>query len=134
MNFSPFATFTSPIIHFGNQSLKQVNETKFLRVYIDDHFTWKPHISFVCKHISKSVGIIFRSRCSLTSKTKLTLYYTLIYPFFTYCNCSRSSTYVTNLNRIFYLQKRAVRAIANSHYRGHSAPLFAKLGILDIFK
>ena len=36
----------------------------------------------------------------------------------------------TSLN----LQKRAVRAIANSGYREHTAPLFAKLGILDIFQ
>ena len=45
-----------------------------------------------------------------------------------------SSTYVTNLHRIFYLQKRAVRAITNSGCREHTAPLFAKLGILDIFQ
>ena len=32
------------------------------------------------------------------------------------------------------MQKRAERAIANSDYRAHSAPLFSKLGILDIFK
>ena len=44
------------------------------------------------------------------------------------------ATYVSNLNRIFYLQKRVVRAIANSDYRAHSSPLFAKLGILDIFQ
>ena len=41
---------------------------------------------------------------------------------------------MSNLNRIFYLQKRVVRAIVNSDYRAHSAPLFAKLGILDIFQ
>ena len=67
-------------------------------------------------------------------KLKLTLYYTLIYPYIVYCNCAWSSTYVSNLNRISYLQKRAVRAITNSDYRAHSAPLFSKLGILDIFK
>jgi hypothetical protein len=45
-----------------------------------------------------------------------------------------SSTYVTNLNRIYYLQKRAVHAITNSDFRAHTAPLFMKLGILDIFQ
>ena len=62
------------------------------------------------------------------------MYYTLIYPYITYCNCTWSSTYVSNLNRILYLQKRAVRAVTNSDYRAHSAPLFTKLGILDIFQ
>ena len=114
--------------------LQQSNITKFLGVYIDDHLTWKHHISYVCKQIAKSIGIIFRSRFFLSSTTKLTLYYTLIYPYIVYCNCAWSSTYVSNLNRIYYLQKRAVRAITNSDYRAHSAPLFSKLGILDIFQ
>ena len=39
-----------------------------------------------------------------------------------------------NLNRMFLLQKRAVRAMTNSNHRAPSAPLFAQLNILDIFK
>ena len=51
-----------------------------------------------------------------------------------YCNSTWSSTYVSNLNTIYYLEKRAVRAITNSEYRAHTAPLFSKLEILDIFQ
>ena len=88
---------------------------------------------FFIKANRKTVGIIFRSRFHRSSRTKLALYYSLIYPYITYCNSTWPSTYVSNLNRIFYLRKRAVRAITNSDYRVHSAPLFAKLGIMDIF-
>ena len=80
------------------------------------------------------MGIIYRSRFFLSAKTKTSLYYTLIYPYLTYCTIVWSSTYVTNLNCIFLLQKRAVRAITNSDFRAHSAPLFAQLNILDIFQ
>ena len=66
--------------------------------------------------------------------TKLMLYYTLIYPYISYCNSTWSSTYVSNLNIIYYLQKRAVRAVTNSDYPAHTAPLFSKLKILDIFQ
>ncbi|CAH3034171.1 unnamed protein product, partial [Porites lobata] len=51
--------------------------------------------------------------------------------FFT--NIVWSSTYVTNLNRIFLLQKRAVRIITNADFRAHSEPLFFRLKILDIY-
>ena len=43
-------------LFFGNQPLVQANMTKFLSVYVDEHLTWKHHISFICKQISKSVG------------------------------------------------------------------------------
>ena len=121
-------------LSIGGRSLTQSNITKFLGVYIDEHLTWKYHINFVCKQIAKSIGILFRTRFYLSCKTKLMLYFSLIYPYITYCNSSWSSTYVSNLNRIYYLQKRAVRAITNSDYRAHTAPLFSKLEILYIFQ
>ena len=87
------------------------------------------------RFISKSVGIMYRFRFFLSSlNTKKSLYYTLIYPYLTYCTTVWSSTYVTNLNRSFLLQKRAVRAMTNSNHLAPSAPLFAQLNILDIFK
>ena len=119
---------------FGGQPLIQSNVTKFLGVYLDEHLTWKYHINFVCKQIAKSIGILSRTRFYLSCKTKLTLYYTLIYPYITYCNSTWSSTYVSNLNRIYYLQKPAVQATTNSEYQAHTAPLFSKLEILDIFQ
>ena len=44
-----------------------------------------------------------------------------------------ASTYVTNLQRIYLLQKRAVRAISKADYKASSKPLFANLKILDVF-
>ena len=58
----------------------------------------------------------------LSTKTKLLLYYSLIYPYLTYCNLTWSSTYVTNLNSVFLILKRIVRALSNATYRAHSAP------------
>ena len=77
---------------------------------------------------------MYRSRFFLSRTTKTALYYSLVYPYLTYCSTVWASTYVTNLNRIFSLQKRAVRAITKSNYLVHSAPLFSDLKILDIFK
>ena len=85
--------------------LNQVHVVKFLGIFLDENLSWKSHISYICKKISKSAGIIFRSRFYLSTKTKLLLYYSLVYPYLTYCNPTWSSTYVTNLNRIFLIQK-----------------------------
>jgi hypothetical protein len=122
------------VIQYNNQMITQKQYIKCLGVYIDEHLSWKEHINYICNNIAKSVGIIYRSRYRLSSATRLSLYYTLIYPYLTYCNIVWSSTYVTNLNRIPLLQKRVVRTLTNSDYRAHSDPLFKQLKILDIFK
>ena len=138
-NYIIFAARQKPVgfpinpVLYDEVLLKQVKVVKFLGVFIDEHLTWKPHITYICKKISKSIGVMFRSRFFLSETTKKSLYYTLIYPYLTYCTTVWSSTYVTNLNRIFLLQKRAVRIITNADFRAHSEPLFFRLKILDIY-
>ena len=114
-------------ISFDSIPLKQVTEVKFLGIYIDESLTCKMHISHIFKKICKFIGIINRFRFFLSANTKKSLYYTLIDSYLSYCTTVWSSTYVTNL-------KLAVRAMTNSNHLASSAPLFAHLKILDIFK
>ena len=44
-----------------NNVLEQIDNTKFLGVYIDQHLTWKTHINFIAAKISKSVGILYKN-------------------------------------------------------------------------
>ena len=91
-----------------NNVLGQVDNTKFLGVYIDQHLTWKTHVNFIAAKISKSVELLYKAKYYLPSKSLLTLYYALVYPYLTYCNLIWASSYVINLQRIYLLQKRAV--------------------------
>ena len=116
-----------------NNVLEQVAKTKFLGVYIDQHLEWKTHVNFIAAKISKSVGLLYKAKYYLPSNSLLTLYYALIYPYLTYCNLIWASTYVTNLQRIYLLQKRAVRAISKADYKASSKPLFSNWKILDVF-
>ena len=95
---------------FDDKPLKRVNVITFLGIYIDENLTWKYHIDHVCNKIYKSIGVIARSRFVFT-KTKLSLYYSLIYPYINYCNI----IWVTSLNWIWLLQKRVVRVMTNSN-------------------
>ena len=66
-----------------------------------------------------------------------TLYFSLIYPYLVYCISVWGSTYSSNLNRIFILQKKCIRIISKSSYDAHTEPLFKALRILkfaDIYK
>ena len=63
----------------------------------------------------------------LSSQTSMTLYYSLVYPFLTYCNVAWCSTYCSNLNCIYLLQKRLVRLITKAHYLANTALYLASL-------
>jgi hypothetical protein len=42
----------------NGQKIDQVKETMFLGVILDEHLSWKSHISHIASKISKSIGII----------------------------------------------------------------------------
>lgn len=117
-----------------NVPITKVKSTRFLGVLIDENMSWKPQISFITSKIAKNIGIMGKNRYLLNSTVSLNLYYSMIYPFISYCNIAWASTHPTKLEPILCLQKRAVRIITLSAPRSHSLPLFRKLGILNIYQ
>ena len=81
----------------------------------------------------QTTGIISKARFFLSSKSLLSLYHKLVYPYLNYHSIAWCSTHPSNLNRILYLQKRFVRIICGAEYLAHTAPLFRTLKVLDIF-
>ena len=80
--------------------------------------------------VSKSVGIISKSSFYLSTKSLRTLYFSLVYPYFFYCNLVWASTYRTNLSCLAILQKRVVKTIPKTQCHAHTDPIFKTLGIL----
>ena len=68
----------------NKHTIDQVKYTKFLGIYIDEELSWKYHIYHIASKSSKMTGIMAKARHHLTSKTWLTLYHTMIYPYLNY--------------------------------------------------
>ena len=45
-----------------NNVLEQVDNTKFLGVYIDQHLERNTHVNFIAAKISKSVGLLYKAK------------------------------------------------------------------------
>ena len=84
-------------INIDGQSIDEVGSTRFLSVHIGNRLTWKKHISYISGKVSRGIGVIVRARRILNSDALLTLYYSFIYPFITYCNHVWGSAYATSL-------------------------------------
>jgi len=97
---------TNNMVLIDNTTIPQVSSTKFLGVHIDQHLKWKTHIDEISKKIKKNIGIIKRVSYLIPPHVLKDLYFTLIYPYLTYCNLIWTSTYDTHLNALKTLQKK----------------------------
>ena len=114
-------------VSINEQPILRVSETMFLGVFLDDNLTWKPHISLLASKLSKSIGIIHKSRFFLSTQSFRTLYNSMILPYLYYCNLAWGGTYKANLQRIVILRKRALKIVNNSTYYANTSPIFKEL-------
>ena len=117
-------------VEINNHNLVRVKETTFLGVILDEHLSWKSHISHIASKVPKSIGIIYKSSFCLTRFALRTLYFALVYPYLNYCVTIWGSTYSINLNRLILLQKKVIRILNNVSFDAHTSPLFKSLNLL----
>ena len=77
---------TSLNIGIDDKIINEGNKTKFLGVIIDKKLTWKEHISYLSSKISRGIDMIIKAKKRLNKDALVTLYYSFIYPYMTYCN------------------------------------------------
>ena len=62
----------------------------------------------------------------------LGLYYSFIYPYFTFCVQVLGKAYQSNLDCIVKLQKRVIRLLAGVHPLTHTEPVFFQIKDFEI--
>ena len=122
-----------PCLKINNTNIERVTEFNFLGLTINEHLTWKSHAAKMANKISRTLGVMNRLKRYFPLSALKTMYDSLI--------LSQLQFGITcwgfEWNRIFKLQKRAVRIMTNSKYNSHTEPLFNELNLLkisDIFK
>ena len=126
-------TYSDISLSLNGSNLQLVDNCKFLGVIVDNRLKFDMHINKVCEKISKSLGVMYKLKNIVPSSTLISLYYALIYPHLNYCNLAWGNTYLCHLEKLFLLQKRAVRIVCNANYLAHTNPLFISTKILKIF-
>ena len=82
MKFRPISNITETnledrLIKIGETPIKQVSETKFLGIIIDDKLTWNPQIQYLRRKLSSSIGILNRIKDYIPISLHKNLYHTL---------------------------------------------------------
>ena len=123
---------TNNEVCINNNILERVYSAKFLGVIVDSKLNWNEHIKYIKKKISMGIGIISAAKKHFSLPTLKILYFSFIYPYYTYCVEVWGNACQTHLLSLIKLQKRIVRIISYSSYKAHTDPIFTKLHILKL--
>ena len=85
--------------------INRTNHTKFLGVMVDQHLTLESHVRYIKGKISRGIGILYKAKRLLQASSLLTLYYSFVYPYFTYCIAVWGNIYSTVLDPLIKCQK-----------------------------
>ena len=119
-------------VQINGINLSQVDCTKFLGLYIDSDLSWKSHINYLNKILSRNTGILNKLKHFFPSHILRDIYSTIISPYLNYGILAWGNTSKVLLDSLFLLQKRAIRNVNNTVYLSHTNDLFRSNGILKL--
>ena len=120
------------VIKIGKKHIKRLKFVKFLGLLLDEHLSWKYHLSELSKKLARTCGIFFKIRNLLPLDVLLCLYNALFLSFLQYGLIVWGQTFTSYVDPIFKLQKKAVRAISFQPRMSPSLPIFKDLKLLKL--
>ena len=109
--------------------LRKLKRRNFI---IDNKMSWKDHVAHVVGKVSRGLGIITKVGNYLNKKGFITLYYSFLYPYLTYCNHIWGYIYQSNLRQLCVMQNKIVRVIVGVKPREGAIPLCESLDIMKL--
>lgn len=125
---TPQRKVIKPNLVIDSHNIMFVDEFNYLGIYFDKHLTWKKHTEIISNKISKTTGIFNRLKRYLPRIIMVTLYNTLVLPYFNY----GILLWGWRSERLARLQKKLIRIINNSRYNAHTDPLFKQVKLLKV--
>lgn len=106
----------------------EVRNVKFLGLQLDTRLTWWAHVDYLCAKLARNIFVLRQLSSSVSVEVLRSAYFSLCeshlrYGILVWGRCS-------GFGRIFRLQRRAIRIIANIGYRKNCRDYFRKLHIL----
>ena len=131
-------TFGDSAIRFGSKIIKQVKETKFLGVIIDEKLNWKSHVKYLGRKLASTIGSLWDMRNIINSNLRISVYNALVNSHLSYAiSVWGNGANVIKLKPLFVLQKKCLRNLfkirrESKLIRGHTKSTFNENKILTV--
>ena len=117
-------------ISICNQNIEFTNKVTYLGIKLNNKLDFSDQIDSVVDKVSKRTGILYKIRENLDMRTRLTFYYSFIYPHLIYNVLVWGAAYPTVIQKLIVQKKKTIRTIADIPYNGHTSLTFRQLKIL----
>ena len=113
---------------------KECRAYKLLGIYLDEHLSLSYHVDHLAKKLNRSMYCMKMAKNNLNLSGLRSLYFALVHSHLSYCPTILNCLSTANKNRLFKIQKKAIRLMTGSKYNAHTKPLFLQQGILPLEK
>lgn len=111
-------------------STNPVESVKFLGLLFDPTLNWKSHIEFLCKKLNQICFQLRQLKNKISTESLLLIYYANFFSRMSYGIIAWGSS--SSANRVFVIQKRALRILFGLRKRESCVPAFKKYGLLTL--
>ena len=118
-------------IKLNGKRLYETNSVKYLGIRIDNKLNWKAHINDIALKLIRANAMLYKVRDFVDAGILKSIYHALFESHIHYA-CIIWGQNVCTINRLFILQKKALRLIHFKERNAHSAPLFFKSKIVKL--
>ena len=98
-------------IKINNHVIKEVTQTRYLGVILDNKLTWIPHISYLVNKLKVAIGTLKRIIKYIPSKNIKSVYHSIFESHLLYCISVWGGIPKTHIEKLFRLQKRCLRIL-----------------------
>ena len=98
-------------IKINGHTIKEVDQTKFLGIIIDNNLTWLPHVENLHKKLKSATGTIRRIRHNIPKENYKSLYFSLFESHMNYGITLFGGIGKKHLEKLFRVQKHCVRLL-----------------------
>jgi len=127
------SNYTDNILQMTEDRLEinQSRETRFLGITLDSTLTWKQHIEQVTTRMSSACYALRNIKHVVSQDTLKMVYFANVHSVMSYGIILWGNS--THTKKIFTLQKKCIRILANANTKASCRILFRKLNIMTIY-
>ena len=141
MIFTRKRTFTEQEVRIDNVVIERKVMERFLGVVIDENLSWANHITTIKTKMARYLGIMYKIRKYIPSKTRMQIFHSFVQSHLNYCTLVWGFAAKSHLDSVFRKQKSGIRAVmegfVNFKFRDgiiptHTKSTFNEMNVLTV--